>query len=156
MMVLICQEIAKMTDRIPKPVFILQNSGPITSVLFSEFKEEILFTSNRNGYLNIYDLNLRRSIFECNPISESILSVAELSENSILTHSRNGTIHKWTQTQTEWISQSKFVLHVFLSGIILNFILLQVFTRRKFIHFVNLHLVKKRVSYIFHQMKRRS
>ncbi len=105
----------KMTDRIPKPVFILQNSGPLTSVLFSEFKEEILFTSNRNGVLNIYDLNLRRSIFECNPNRESILSVAELSETSILTHSRNGTIHKWTQTQTEWIFQSKLICFSWIS-----------------------------------------
>jgi len=98
-----------MSDRVPKPIFILQNSGPITSVLFSEFKQDLIFVSNRTGSLNIYDLNLRRSIFECNSNKESILSIIELNENNFLSQLRNGVIQKWTQTQSEWIFQSKFV-----------------------------------------------
>jgi hypothetical protein len=99
-----------MSDRIPKPIFILKNSGPITSVLFSEFKQENLFVSNRNGSLNIYDLDLRRSIFECNSNKESILSIIELNENTFLTYLRNGTIQKWTQTQGDWIFKSKILI----------------------------------------------
>ena len=97
----------KRSNESPVPIFILQNSGPISCVLFSEFIKDILFASNRNGNLNVYDLNLRRSLFEANSNKESILSIAELNENNIFTHSRNGVIQKWTRSQNVWNPLSK-------------------------------------------------
>ena len=96
-----------MADNVPTPIYILQNSGPINSLLFSVFNKDLIYAGNRNGALNIYDLNLRRSVFNRNPSNESILSIVELNENTILTHARNGIVYKWSKNQSEWDFNSK-------------------------------------------------
>ena len=93
-------------NKVPMPLYILQNSGPITKSLFSLFNKELIYVCNRNGDLNVYDLNLRRSVFNGNANKESILGIVELSETCVLTHARNGIIHKWTRNQMEWTFQS--------------------------------------------------
>lgn len=87
----------------PNPSFILQNSKPVNSVLFSLFNKQLLLSGNKNGDLNIYSLSNRRSIFCANANSEAILSIAEIDQNNFLTHSRNGQIFKWTrQDENSW------------------------------------------------------
>ncbi|CAF0769823.1 unnamed protein product [Brachionus calyciflorus] len=81
----------------PNPLFILQNSKPINCVLFSIYNKNLLYTGNRNGDFNIFDLKLRRSVFIMNLSDEAILSITEIDADNILTHSRNGQIFKWTR-----------------------------------------------------------
>ncbi len=78
----------------PSPIFILQNSKPITALLFSSLKNDIIYAGKRNGDLTVYDVNLRRSVFSINPNKESILSLIELDENSLLAYCRNGSVFK--------------------------------------------------------------
>ena len=92
---------------IPTPSFILQNSGQVTFVLFSNYDNSLFYTSNRNGDLKIYDLKLRRSIFSHNSNKESIQGIAELDETNFLTQSRNGLICKWSKNESNWTCNSK-------------------------------------------------
>ena len=93
---------------IPTPSFILQNSNQVTFVLFSNFDCNLFYASNRNGDLNIYDLKLRRSIFNQNPNKQSIQSIAELDEIHFLTQSRNGIICEWAKNETNWTCNRNF------------------------------------------------
>ncbi|RNA44651.1 guanine nucleotide-binding subunit beta 1 [Brachionus plicatilis] len=87
----------------PNPSFILQNSKPVNSILFSKYNKQLLFSGNRNGDLNIYSLSYRRSIFSANPNSEAVLGISEIDQDTFLTHSRNGQIFKWTkQDENSW------------------------------------------------------
>lgn len=87
----------------PNPSFILQNSKPVNSVLFSIYNKQLLFSGNKNGDIYIYSLSYRRSIFYANANSEAILSIAEIDENQFLTHTRNGQIFRWTkQKENSW------------------------------------------------------
>jgi WD40 repeat protein len=86
----------------PNPEFILQNTSQLNCVLFSAKQSDLLYASNRNGDLNIYNLELRRSIFQSNPNKESILSIAELENLELITQSRNGSIYKWIKNNSEW------------------------------------------------------
>lgn len=95
-------ETTKIQSTIPCPSFILQNSNQITCVLFSKHNKDILYSSNRNGDVTLYDLNLRRAILSKNPNKQSILSIAESDQNSIFTHSRNGSLYKWTKAEANW------------------------------------------------------
>lgn len=87
---------------VPHPKFILQNSKPITYLLHSSASADLLYAGNRNGDITLYDTCLRRSIYSANPNNESILSIIELSAECFLGYCRNGTIFKWTKTNTEW------------------------------------------------------
>lgn len=80
----------------PNPIFILQNSKPVNTVLFSKYNN-LLYTGNRSGDLNIFNLQLRRSIFSANPNGEAILSINEIDKENFLSHSRNGQIFKWNK-----------------------------------------------------------
>lgn len=93
-----------LTERSPPPLpeFILQNTSQLNHVLFSDELPDLFYASNRNGDLNIYNLNLRRSVFHSNPNKESILSIAELENQNLITHSRNGSIYKWTKNNVDW------------------------------------------------------
>jgi WD40 repeat protein len=87
---------------LPSPEFILQNTSQVNHVLFSAIQSDLLYTSNRNGELHIYNLDLRRSIFHSNPNKESLLCIAELENLDLITHSRNGSIYKWIRNDAEW------------------------------------------------------
>ena len=86
----------------PSPIFILQNSKPITALLFSSLQNDIIYVGNRNGDLTIYDVNLRRSVFSINPNKESILSLIELDENNLLAYCRNGSVFKSSINSTNF------------------------------------------------------
>jgi hypothetical protein len=88
----------------PKPLFILKNSHPITKLIFSSKHEDILYMANRNGDLNVFSLSLRRSLFKHNTDNQSILSIAELDANCLLTQTRNGSIFLWNKTNTDWLA----------------------------------------------------
>lgn len=101
----------------PNPSFILQNSKPVNTVLFSKYNKQLLFSGNRNGDLNIYSLNYRRSIFSANANNEAILSIAEIDQQTFLTHTRNGQIFKWTEKkdQNSWTFTCKLI-KIFLNS----------------------------------------
>ena len=82
----------------PAPLFILQNSKPVTVILFSTSNSDILYTGNRDGHFIVYTLKLRRTLFSANPDKQAILSIVELNESTILTYGRNGSIFKWSKT----------------------------------------------------------
>ena len=102
---------------LPNPIFILQNSKPITCLLFSTKNSNILYYVNRNGDLTIYDVSLRRSTYSTNPNKESILSIIELDESNFLAYCRNGSIFKWIKSESEWHFNCKrnyiITLHLF-------------------------------------------
>lgn len=102
---------------LPNPIFILQNSKPITCLLFSTKNSNILYSGNRNGDLTIYDVSLRRSNYSTNPNKESILSIIELDESNFLAYCRNGSIFKWIKSESEWHFNCKrnyiITLHLF-------------------------------------------
>lgn len=91
-----------MSSLAPNPIFILQNSKPITCLLFSTKNSNILYSGNRNGDLTIYDISFRRSTYSNNPNKESILSIIELDEANFLAYCRNGSIFKWIKSESGW------------------------------------------------------
>ena len=113
-----------MSAAIPNPIFILQNSKPITSLLFSAVKSEIIYAGNRNGDLTIYDVNLRRSLFSANPNKEAILSIIELDENTCLAYCRNGSVFKWNNISNTTLkcknNRSKSIKYLFFISLIFN------------------------------------
>ena len=90
------------SQTIPKPIFILQSSKPVTTVHFSAIETDILYSGNRDGLINIYNLQLRRSVFNLNPGNESILSFIELDNHNVLAYGRNGSIYKLTKSNTSY------------------------------------------------------
>lgn len=82
----------------PTPLFILQNSKQITSVLFSRLSDPPhLFSGSRDGDVVIYNCKHRRPVFSSNVNNkQAILTIVELDESNFLTHTRNGCIFKWT------------------------------------------------------------
>lgn len=86
----------------PTPIFILQNTKPVTKVLFSTFNDDIIYTCNRNGDFTAYSLELRRSIYGMNPENQSLLGVSEIDQANILTYGRSGSIFKWTRNNASY------------------------------------------------------
>jgi hypothetical protein len=82
----------------PAPLFILQNSKPVTALLFSTSNSDLFYTGNREGDFTVYTLALRRILFSANSHKQAILSIVELDEATVLTHARNGSIFKWSKT----------------------------------------------------------
>ncbi len=99
---------ATTTKAAPKPVFLLQNSKPITKVLFSNVHPDLLYSGNRNGDFNVYNLKSRRSLFQHNTESQSILSILELDSNHLLTYARNGSIYEWTSHESKYDANCEF------------------------------------------------
>ena len=100
---------------VPNPEFILQNSFEINQVLFSAKQNDLFYSTNRNGDLNVYNLELRRSVFKSNPNNgESLLSILELDNLDLLTHSRNGSIFRWTKSEANWTSNCNFLFIVII------------------------------------------
>ena len=91
------------------PIFILQNSKPVTNVLFSLSNSDTIYTGNRDGYFTVYSLKLRRSMFVNNPEKQSILSIMELDENTVLTYGRNGSVFKWTTNNSSYDVKCKIL-----------------------------------------------
>ena len=92
----------------PNPVFILQNSKPISSLSFSDYHQNLLFSGNRDGDLIVFNLELRRNIFTAKPNKHALLGLAELDENNLLSFSRNGSIFKWSMnSSTEFAYKCK-------------------------------------------------
>ena len=92
------------TTEQPTPLFVLQNSKPITALFFSPNDADLFYTGNRDGDLNVYSLKLRRSLFNANPQQQAILCMIELDDQSLLTYCRDGTVFKWSRTDTHWTS----------------------------------------------------
>ena len=86
----------------PTPLFILQNSKPITALFFSAIDVDLFYTGNRDGDLNVYSLKLRRSLFNANPQKQAIMCMIELDNQSLLTYCRDGAVFKWNRTNTDW------------------------------------------------------
>jgi WD40 repeat protein len=93
----------------PDPLFILKDSKPITSLLFSKLNNQnILFTGSRNGDFQVYNLESRRLLFKSSSTSESILKIfqKENETNEVFTYNRDGSIFKWNlEGELNWISQ---------------------------------------------------
>lgn len=88
----------------PTPVFIQQTSKQVTFVRFSSSSSAssrpILYSGNRDGDLVVYDCTHRRAVFTANANQQAILTIVELDSDlnhvSLLTHTRNGRLFKWT------------------------------------------------------------
>lgn len=93
----------------PKPIFILQNSKPITKVLFSTRQSDLLYSGNRAGDFTVYNLKLRRSLFQQNINSQSILSILEINESHVLTYARNGSLYKWSNHESKYEANCELI-----------------------------------------------
>ena len=97
----------------PCPIFILQNSKQISSLLFSSFHNDILYSGNREGDLVIYDLKHRRALFNHDSNGQAILGIADLASDNFLTYTRNGSVYQFAQqSNTEWTSKCNYILKV--------------------------------------------
>ena len=93
---------------LPEPVFILQNSKPITCLKFSSLNKNLIYAGNRHGDLIVYNLDLRRNIFNANSNQQSLLGIEELDRNSFLTFSRNGAVFEWSaKDELTWTNECK-------------------------------------------------
>lgn len=98
----------------PKPIFILQNSKPITKLLFSSRQPDLLYSGSRAGDFNVYNLKLRRSLFQQNVESQSILSILETDGSHVLTYARNGSLYKWTNHESKYEANCKLKINYIL------------------------------------------
>jgi hypothetical protein len=87
---------------LPEPLFLLHNSKPINTILFSKYNDNILYTGNRDGYFDEYNLTIRRSIYSANPNYNAILSIFELDINKILVHYRDGSLFEFIKENNLW------------------------------------------------------
>jgi len=107
---------SSLISSIPSPLFILQNAYPINYVLFSNSNSNLVYSGNRNGDLNIYDLKLRRSVFSQNANKQPVLGIIELSESSLLTQNRSGSIFKWdSNNDSNWNIERMVLGHTFFT-----------------------------------------
>lgn len=102
------------SQSVPSPTFILQSSKPVTSLHFSTIESDILYSGNRDGLINIYNLQLRRSVFSHNPGNQSILSFIELDDSNILAYGRNGSIYKLNKNNTTYEINCNFQIFIFI------------------------------------------
>lgn len=94
------------TGQIPKPVFILQNSKPVTNLLYSSGHENLLYAGNREGDLTVYDLELRRTVFTSNSDHQPVQGLLELDDHNLLAFSRSGAIFKWNLDSPNSLTQT--------------------------------------------------
>ena len=77
----------------PKPSFLIHNTKQITSVLFSIRNKNHLYVGNRDGDIQVYELETRRPIFTSNLNKQSVTSIIELPEDrKLLVYCRNGSL----------------------------------------------------------------
>jgi hypothetical protein len=98
----------------PKPVFLLQNGKPIHHALFSNKNSDILYAANRDGDLTIYNLEFRRSVFSSNLNKQPMLHIVEKDDENLLTYLKNGSVYKWTRTNSDWQVNCKIFYFIIL------------------------------------------
>ncbi len=111
-----------LTESPPQPLFVLQNTKPVTVVLFSTLNSDILYTGNRDGDFTVYTLKLRRPLFSANHEKQAILSIIELNISTILTYIRNGSIYKWVKTSQDSYKSECIEIQIFFLILLIIFV----------------------------------
>jgi hypothetical protein len=97
----------------PKPSFIIHTTKQITSVLFSILNTNRLYVGNRDGEIQVYELDTRRPIFKSNLNNQSITSIIEMFEaNKLLVYCRNGSLFEIKIDV--WVIQCNVELYYYL------------------------------------------